>query len=105
MLAPLAMPRDVLVVWTEGDWRCELHTSEIPGEGRLLVSRGGTVVTAESVPMGTAAHTRRGRCVAICADQSSISMGERFLERPQMFTVLTTVVGCELNIKGDARVP
>ena len=46
------MARDVLIVWTEGDWRCELHTSDIPGEGRLLVYRGETVATAESVPMG-----------------------------------------------------
>jgi hypothetical protein len=52
------MPRDVLVLWTEGDWRGELHTSGIPGEGRILVYRGETVVTAESVHMGTAAYTR-----------------------------------------------
>jgi len=51
------MPRDVLV-WTEADWRCELHAGRIPGEGRLLVYRGETVVTAESVPMGTAAYIR-----------------------------------------------
>jgi hypothetical protein len=52
------MPRDVVVLWTERDWRCELHTGGIPGEGRLLVYHGETVVTAESVPMGTAAHIR-----------------------------------------------
>ena len=52
------MAKDV-VLWTEGnDWRCELHASKIPGEGRLLVYRGDVVVTAESVPMGTAAHIR-----------------------------------------------
>ena len=52
------MPRDVLVVWTEGDWRCDLHTGGIPGEGRLVVYRGETVVTAVSVPIGTAAYIR-----------------------------------------------
>ena len=52
------MARDVLIVWTEGDWRCELHTSDIPGEGRLLVYRGETVATAESVPIGSGAYIR-----------------------------------------------
>ena len=52
------MPKDVSVVWTQGEWRCDLHTSGIRGEGRLLVYRGETVVTAESVPLGTAALIR-----------------------------------------------
>ena len=59
MLATLpTMPRDVLVRWTEGDLRCELQTGGISGEGRLLVFRGEIIVTAESVPMGTAAYIR-----------------------------------------------
>ena len=52
------MSRVAAVVWREGDWRCESHTSMVPGEGRLLVYRGETVVTAESVPMGAAAYSR-----------------------------------------------
>jgi hypothetical protein len=52
------MARDVLVLWTEGDWRCEFHTSMVPGEGRLLVYRGETAVTAESVHMGAPAYAR-----------------------------------------------
>jgi hypothetical protein len=52
------MPRDVLVIWNEGEWRCEVHTNGIPGEGHFLVYRGDHVVTAEAVHMGTAAYTR-----------------------------------------------
>ena len=37
------------IMWTEGSWRCELHTSAIPGEGRLLLFYGERVATAESV--------------------------------------------------------
>lgn len=52
------MPRDVLVLWNEGEWRCEVHTSGIPGEGRFLVYCGESVITAEQVHMGTAAYAR-----------------------------------------------
>jgi hypothetical protein len=31
------LARDVLIVWNEGNWRCEIHTGGIPGEGRFLV--------------------------------------------------------------------
>ena len=44
------MGREVL--WTEGTWRCELQTSTIPGEGRLLVFYRDRVATAESVQIG-----------------------------------------------------
>ena len=40
------------ILWTEGVWRCELQTSTIPGEGRLLVFYRERVATAESVPIG-----------------------------------------------------
>ena len=49
--------RDV-VVWQEGAWRCEVHTGGVPGEGRLLVYCGDTVVSAESVPAGMPAYIR-----------------------------------------------
>jgi hypothetical protein len=53
------MARDVVEVWREGEWRCYLQTSDIPGQGRLLVYCGDTVVTAESVPLGSLApHIR-----------------------------------------------
>ena len=53
------MVRDAVVVWTESDdCRCELHSSKTPGEGRLIVYRREVVVTAESVPIGAAAHIR-----------------------------------------------
>lgn len=44
------MVREIL--WIEGSWRCELHTSTIPGEGRLLVFYLERVATAESVQIG-----------------------------------------------------
>ena len=50
--------RAVLVVWTEGYWRCELQTGGIRDEGRILVYLGERIVTAESVQLGTAMHTR-----------------------------------------------
>ena len=52
------MARDVLVLWNEGDWRCEIHTGRIPGEGSFLVYCGDDVVTAESVSLGAAAYSR-----------------------------------------------
>ena len=52
------MPRDIVILWTEGDWRCEIHTGAIPGEGRFLVYCGDSVVTAEAVHLGAAAYAR-----------------------------------------------
>ena len=52
------MARDVVTLWKEGDWRCEIHTGTFPGEGSFLVYRGESIVTAESVHMGVAAYTR-----------------------------------------------
>ena len=58
MLASGSSMAPDVVLWSEGAWRCELHVSKIPGEGRLLVFYRDTVVTAESVHLGTATHTR-----------------------------------------------
>lgn len=52
------MARDALILWHEGDWRCEIRTGGFPGEGSFLVYRGDSVVTAESVQLGTAAYAR-----------------------------------------------
>ena len=52
------MPRDVVILWTEGDWRCECHTGDVPGQGCFLVYCGESVVSAESVHMGAAAYVR-----------------------------------------------
>ena len=52
------MARDVVTLWNEGAWRCEIHTGEVPGQGSFLIYCGDAVVTAESVPLGTAAYTR-----------------------------------------------
>ena len=46
------------ILWTEGLWHCVLQTGGVPGEGRLLVYRGGSVVTAESVHVGAATYVR-----------------------------------------------
>jgi hypothetical protein len=52
------MARDVLILWNEGDWRCEIQTGGIPGQARFLVYHGATVVTAESVHLGAATYAR-----------------------------------------------
>jgi len=46
-----------LVLWTEGEWRCEYHPG-FGGEGRLEVYRGTVLVTAEATPVGPAALER-----------------------------------------------
>lgn len=51
------MARDVLVLWREGDWRCEYHAG-IAGEARLVVYSVDHVVSAESVPAGAPAYHR-----------------------------------------------
>jgi hypothetical protein len=52
------MNRDVLVLWHEGEWRCEIHTGRRPGAGSFLIYWRDRVVTAESVPLGAAAYSR-----------------------------------------------
>ena len=52
------MTGDALVLWTEGDWRCELNPGATPGDGRLQIHRGDTVVLAEAVNLGPAAYAR-----------------------------------------------
>jgi len=52
------MARDVLILWNEGDWRCEVHTGSMPGQGSFLVYRGDSVVTAELVHLGAMAYAR-----------------------------------------------
>ena len=52
------MTRDVLILWHEHDWRCEMHTGRIPGEGCFLLYRGDSIVTAEAVPLGATAYAR-----------------------------------------------
>ena len=49
---------DVTVLWTEGRWRCELHTADNPLVGRLLVYHGDIVLAAEAVSTSEAAYTR-----------------------------------------------
>jgi hypothetical protein len=52
------MTRDVVVLWSEGNWRCEIHTGRMPGAGSFIVYRGDDVVTAESVNTGAMAYAR-----------------------------------------------
>lgn len=52
------MSTDVTVLWTEGRWRCELHTRDNPEVGRLLVYIGDIVLAAESVSTAEAAYAR-----------------------------------------------
>ena len=48
---------NVIVLWRENDWRCELH-SGTPGSCRLLVYREDVVACAEAVVFGPTAHVR-----------------------------------------------
>lgn len=46
-----------LVLWTEGNWRCEYHPG-FGGDGRLEVYQDHILVAAESTPVGEAAAQR-----------------------------------------------
>jgi hypothetical protein len=52
------VPRDILILWHEGEWRCEMHTNGTPGIGRFLLYCGEDVVTSEPVHLGAAAVAR-----------------------------------------------
>jgi hypothetical protein len=53
-MSPASRPQMVReILWTEGYWHCELQTSAIPGEGRLLVFYRERVAIAESVQIGS----------------------------------------------------
>ena len=58
MIPASPMARDVVVLWREGNWHCDLRPSRMPGEARLLVCFRERVVTAESVNRGLALQTR-----------------------------------------------
>jgi hypothetical protein len=51
------MRRDVVVLWREGDWRCEWHAVS-NGTARLEVYCGNLLATAEATPTGEAAQLR-----------------------------------------------
>ena len=48
---------NLIVLWREDDWRCELH-SGTPGACCLLVYREDVVVCAEAIVLGHTAHVR-----------------------------------------------
>jgi hypothetical protein len=48
---------DVVVLWREHDWRCEVHAG-IAGASRLVVYLGEQPVVAETMPAGATAHHR-----------------------------------------------
>ena len=48
---------NVIVLWREHDWRCELH-SGTSGSCRLLVYRGDVVACAEAIVSGHTAYIR-----------------------------------------------
>ena len=47
---------DVLVLWSDAEWRCEVHTGF--GSAHLKVYKGDTLVTAEAAVAGRMAHYR-----------------------------------------------
>ena len=65
------MPRDVLILWNESNWRCEMHTEGIPSQGRFVVYRDDSSSPPKGVHLGAAAYARaeilRQRyCAATC---------------------------------------
>ena len=51
------MSNQVIVLWREGDWRCEFHDG-FAGTARLVVYRGDILATSEATPSGNPAHHR-----------------------------------------------
>jgi hypothetical protein len=51
------MRDDVLVLWREGDWRCEWHAASA-GAARLEVYRGDVLATTEATPTGEGGRLR-----------------------------------------------
>ena len=51
------MGPNTIVLWREGEWRCEFHDS-FAGTARLEVYRGDVLATAEATPSGNPAHHR-----------------------------------------------
>ena len=47
---------DVHLVWSDRDWRCELHSAD--GHGRLKIFRGPKLVVLEPTPVGEGALAR-----------------------------------------------
>ena len=46
-----------LTIWSEGDWRCELHPAP-RGEVRLKLFRGDEMIVIEPTSVGQLAFTR-----------------------------------------------
>ena len=51
------MTEDHIVLWREGEWRCELHPS-VAGSARLAVYLSERLATVETAPTGEAARQR-----------------------------------------------
>ena len=48
---------DLVVLWTDGDWRCEFHRG-VDGDGFLAIFHGERIVAAERTPSETVATLR-----------------------------------------------
>jgi hypothetical protein len=51
------MPQEIVVLWTEADWRCEFHARG-GVEGRIDVYRAGQLVTSENTLSAQIAEQR-----------------------------------------------
>ena len=49
--------RDILIIWTDGDWRCELHPAA-RGKARLEIFRGEKLEVIEPTRVGPVAYDR-----------------------------------------------
>ena len=57
MQPPQMVSRNVLVLWRDGEWRCEFHPG-YAGDGRLDVYRGEQIVTTEATLSAAVAEHR-----------------------------------------------
>jgi hypothetical protein len=51
------MAYEPMILWREGDWRCEFHPAA-GGDSRLKVFHGEKLATIEAAPAGTPAFQR-----------------------------------------------
>jgi hypothetical protein len=92
------MARDVLVLWRDGDWRCEWHAHSA-GTARLEVYRGDLLATAEATPTGEAAQLRA------TVLRRRVLQGHLTVEHPaaeQEFWVETDQFGLIINCSEEA---
>ena len=72
--------RDIVIIWAEGHWRCELHPAA-RGESRLKIFRGEKLEVIEPTFAGPRAHDRAEILRRLlCGDCAPTDVRHRSLE-------------------------